>query len=315
MLNLFDKVAALFYQKQGTDYDVSEPTATTALQLVHILNLMSHGAMPVDMKVGDGNVIFTTCRGRLTVTETDIHVECFDGLNIYPKENTDLSKPAAPDPPVMITIQAAGSKGGKARAATLSPEARKLIASKAAKARWSKARRNVDQQPSRLHRDVDSPVPIEVVNINAEGSVESNKLSRPEEVAPTPVTQQATVNCEPEPKDKAKRNRKRSLSDEQAVEIHRRYANKEATMEVLAKEYNVRPTTVFQVIHGDTYKHLGLPPMDISRKFTDADVRNIRHAVKIGHSYSAVAEMMGVSVQAISQIVKKKLQICKMIVE
>jgi len=80
MLSLFDKVAALFYQKQGTDYNVSEPTATTALQLVHILNLMSHGAMPVDMKVGDGNVIFTTCRGRLTVTETDIHVECFDGL-------------------------------------------------------------------------------------------------------------------------------------------------------------------------------------------------------------------------------------------
>jgi len=238
----------------------------------------------------------------------------WSGLNIYPKENTDQPKPAAPDAPVMITMQAAGSKGGKARVAALSPEARKFFASKAAKARWSKARRNVDQPPH-LHYDVDSPVPIEVVNINAEGSVESNKLSRPEEGAVASVTQATVTNCEPEPKDKAKRNRKRSLSDEQAVEIHRRYANKEATMEVLAKEYNVRPTTVFQVIHGDTYKHLGLPPMDISRKFTDADVRNIRHAVKIGHSYSAVAEMMGVSVQAISQIVKKKLQICKMIVE
>lgn len=78
-------------------------------------------------------------------------------------------------------------------------------------------------------------------------------------------------------------------------------------MEVLAKEYNVRTTTAFQIIHGDTYKHLGLPPIDISRKFTDADIRNIRHAVKInGHSYSAVAEMMGVSAQAIFQIVKKK---------
>lgn len=80
MLSLFDKVTSLFYQKQG---NVSKRTATAALQLVHILNLMSHGAMPVDMETSDECVIFTTCRGRLTVTETgNIYIECFDGLNI-----------------------------------------------------------------------------------------------------------------------------------------------------------------------------------------------------------------------------------------
>ena len=42
----------------------------------------------------------------------------------------------------------------------------------------------------------------------------------------------------------------RQLSDEQAVEIHRRYANGEATMAALAKDCNVSPSVIFDLVHG-----------------------------------------------------------------
>lgn len=56
-----------------------------------------------------------------------------DGLLIFPIA-ARVKNPAA-----VALGKLGGSKGGKARAAKLSPEARKLIAQQAAKARWDKA--------------------------------------------------------------------------------------------------------------------------------------------------------------------------------
>lgn len=51
----------------------------------------------------------------------------------------DEAKPAK-NPAAVALGKLGGSKGGKARAASLSPAKRKQIAKKAAKARWSNAR-------------------------------------------------------------------------------------------------------------------------------------------------------------------------------
>lgn len=50
----------------------------------------------------------------------------------------DLPNPDAGKNPAAVTLgRLGGAKGGKARAAKLSPQKRKAIAKKAAKARWS----------------------------------------------------------------------------------------------------------------------------------------------------------------------------------
>jgi len=54
-------------------------------------------------------------------------------------DGTPLEKPEDPRNPHFVAIgRAGGKKGGKARAAQLSPKRRSAIAKKAAKARWGK---------------------------------------------------------------------------------------------------------------------------------------------------------------------------------
>jgi hypothetical protein len=54
-----------------------------------------------------------------------------------PKEEAEPEQPAK-NPAAVALGKLGGSKGGKARAAKLSPAKRKAIAAKAAKARWEK---------------------------------------------------------------------------------------------------------------------------------------------------------------------------------
>lgn len=69
------------------------------------------------------------------VPEPDPNVSAFDTLQkiIMETEGTDK------DPLAVALGRRGGLKGGKARAAALSPSKRKAIAKKAAAARWSKS--------------------------------------------------------------------------------------------------------------------------------------------------------------------------------
>lgn len=58
------------------------------------------------------------------------------------RESTEPQEPEEPATPAQVNGHRGGLKGGKARAAALTPERRSEIARKAAKARWQKA-----QQP------------------------------------------------------------------------------------------------------------------------------------------------------------------------
>lgn len=73
--------------------------------------------------------------------------------NLLAKHIVDLStgqaeeekpKDSGKDPAAVVLGRKGGLKGGKARAASLSPEKRSNIASQAAKARWKKAKENKD---------------------------------------------------------------------------------------------------------------------------------------------------------------------------
>lgn len=95
----------------------------------------------------------------------------------------------------------------------------------------------------------------------------------------------------------------RQLSDEQAVGIHRRYANGEATMAALAKDCNVSPSVIFDLVHGKNYKHLRLPPITKRRMYTAEDIRRIRQMSK-HTSHSDIARMLGTNDSNIHRIVK-----------
>jgi len=94
----------------------------------------------------------------------------------------------------------------------------------------------------------------------------------------------------------------RQLSDEQAVEIHRRYANRE-TMAALAKEYKISKSVIFDLVHGKNYKNLCLPPIAKKRMYSAEDIRKIRQMSK--HTrYSDIARMMGTNDSNIHRIMK-----------
>jgi len=66
-------------------------------------------------------------------------VESAIGAPLKPERRKPLIFPAKPKNPAAVALgKLGGKKGGRARAAKLTPEERKTIAQNAAKARWAK---------------------------------------------------------------------------------------------------------------------------------------------------------------------------------
>lgn len=70
---------------------------------------------------------------------TDINVTAFGIVQSITGQNEIKKEPAKEKNPAAVALgRLGGLKGGKARAAKLSPKKRKAIAQKAAKTRWTK---------------------------------------------------------------------------------------------------------------------------------------------------------------------------------
>ena len=74
---------------------------------------------------------------KIMVDENEIAKALVDEIVAETESDTVIKNPAA-----VALGRLGGLKGGKARAKKLSPEKRKAIAVKAAKARWTKAKSN-----------------------------------------------------------------------------------------------------------------------------------------------------------------------------
>ena len=77
---------------------------------------------------------------RSSKASTDLNVAAFRGIQSWLEivDPDSIEKPKEKNPAAIALGKLGGAKGGKARAQKLSAKKRKAIATKAAKARWSK---------------------------------------------------------------------------------------------------------------------------------------------------------------------------------
>lgn len=106
------------------------------------------------------------------------------------------------------------------------------------------------------------------------------------------------------------------LTDDQAMEIRKRYAGGE-TSESICVDYGVSRSLADMIGRGDIFKHLPMPETTSklreakikgrpSAKLTDDDVREIRRLRATGLTQTQVGNMFGVCFQAISKIDRRK---------
>ena len=113
-------------------------------------------------------------------------------------------------------------------------------------------------------------------------------------------------NYTPPPTDRSRKN-DHPIGKATAGEIRRLYLDEGMLHRELAEKFNLKPQTVGSIVRNILYPDPDYSPPGRKRKFTDAQVDEIRRRVAAGDSRSQVASEYGVSAGLVIQIVAGKI--------
>jgi predicted transcriptional regulator len=119
---------------------------------------------------------------------------------------------------------------------------------------------------------------------------------------------QSWFEMHPEAVPRGARNGQSKLTEDNVMEIRRRYAEDNVSMSKIGKEMGVSQSLVSSIVRGEKWAHIKntRPTKRVDLRLSDEDVKTIRRRVAAGEMQKTLAAEFGVCSATVSEIVRLK---------
>lgn len=101
------------------------------------------------------------------------------------------------------------------------------------------------------------------------------------------------------------------INEDQAREIYRLYADTKTPLKEICDRFGVKKAAIRRIVQGETWKHLGLPPIALDRrppviKHTPEKIVEILRLKKEGWTVKAIAAHFSMSINMLNDIIYRR---------